>query len=363
MFGRILKRSSSRWFLTIALGIILVLLFLGALIYYRNWQVAQNGQILVTQQRALVLARASALAIGDFLNSRKTELLVLAESPNLASLSDKAAARQQLQTLVDGLSQEPVADIVRVDKDGKLALIANKERDITGEGVDLSDREYFRWAKNPESKGKFFIGEIITPRGGAHRQEQVFNIATPVYMGKQFNGVILFGLLISQFAEKYFLPLRIHEKTQAFLVNSEGVLIEGEPVKELLGKNLLDYAKEKKWLGWESYVETITKAPQQEGVGEVFFTAPGEEKATRELVAFAPVKFNEAKLGVLIANPWEVSLSILGDFSQNQTLGIVLLFFSLLTAGILWSLSLQLTWRDAFLKGINDGYRRKETKA
>ncbi len=359
MFGRLLRRSSSGRFLTITLGIILLLLFLGTLIYYRNWQAAQKGQIAATQERTLVLARASALAIGDFLNTRKTELLVLAESPNMVSLSDQAAARRQLQTLIDGLNQEPVADIVRVDKDGKLVLIANKERNVTGEGVDLSDREYFRWAKNPESKGKFFVGETITPRGGAHRQEQVFNIATPIYSGKQFNGVILFGLLTSQFAEKYFVPLRIHEKTQAFLINNEGVLIEGEPVKELLGKNLVDYAKEKKWLGWESYVEMITKAPQQEGVGEVFFTAPGEEKATRELVAFAPVKFNEAKLGVLIANPWEITQSILGDFSQNQTLGITLLFFSLLTVGILWSLSLHLTWRDALLQGINDGYRRK----
>lgn len=355
MFGKFLRQVSSRQFLGLSLIFLLIFLSLGTFLYWRNAKTAEKGQILATQQRSLVLARAGALAISQFLTSRKSELLLLAQHPIIASLSDKEAARGQLEVLVDSLSQMPVADIARIDKEGKVALVINKERITQGEGVDVSDREYFIWAKEAKNRGKFFVGEPLFPRSGAHQKELVIIMATPTYFNDQFSGVILFGLLASGFTEKYVLPLRIHEKTHALLVTDKGILIGGE-MKELLGKNLIDYAKEREWSGWESYPTTLTKAAEAEGAGEWFFAAPGEAGPTREIVAFTPIKIDGAKMALLIANPEEVVGSLLPEFSQNQILLLGLIAVTLLVLGVFWDVSLHLARRDGFLDGVKNGY-------
>ncbi|MBI4100795.1 hypothetical protein HY439_03600 [Candidatus Microgenomates bacterium] len=353
MFHKFLSKTSARHWFTLSLAAFLVLVTLEVLLYWRNVKAVESGEIVVTQQRALILARAGSVAIADFLRSRKGELSLLSQDREIASLSNKELIRHRFEGIVDNLVDSPVSALLRIDKEGKIALLVNKERINSGEGGDVSDRDYFIWAQQERNQGKFYVGQPVFPRGGAHQGEMIFTLATPVFHNDQFDGVILYSFLISQFVEKYVLPLRLFEETRAFIVTDEGILIGGR-IKELFGKNLIDYAKEKKWEGWESYVSGLEKGLREEGVGEWYFSDPNEQKSARRVVAFTPIKIDGTKISLFIATPLNVAIGPWSNFSQNQNF-VLSVFILALLAVIFWIIAFHLAWRDGFMDGLKRG--------
>lgn len=356
MFRKFFRKISFRHAFGLSVALAIIIFSAGIFLYWQNFKNAERGEILATQQKSLVLARAGALAIDEFLTSREGELALLAQSKEVASLADKEVVRKKLETLVDKLADTPLSSALRVDKEGRAVLVVNPERMTQGEGVSVSDRDYFLWAQKKENQGEFFLSKPFFPRGGAYPEEMVFAMVTPTYFNDQFTGLASLSFRVSMFAKKYVLPLRIHEETSVCLISEEGILIGGEP-EELLGKSLPDYARERKWPGWEDYTVNLTKATKKEGVGEWFFAAPGEPKPKKIITAFTPVDIGETRVILLVASPAEASRSLFFNLSQSQNLVLVLLFLALL-ALIFWDLSLHLARRDGFLEGAKNGYAK-----
>jgi len=356
MFRKFFRKASPQHVFGLSVILVIITLSLGIILYWQNFKNAEKGEILATQQKSLVLVRAGALVIDEFLKSREGELMLLAQDEEAANLRNKDVVRKKLEIIVDKLADTPVSDAVRVDKEGKVVLVVNPERITQGEGIDVFDRDYFLWAQKKENRDKIFISQPISPRGGAHPKEMIFTMTAPTYFNDQFTGLIFFSFRASQFTEKYVLPLRIYNQTYAFLITEEGVLIGGEAT-EFLGKNLFDYTREKKWSGWESYIVTLKQAFQGEGVGEWFFAAPNEQKPGWKIVAFSPIKIGEAKIALLAITPKEASRSLFLDLSRSQNLIFILLVLALL-ALILWDISLHLARREGFLDGAKNGYAK-----
>lgn len=356
MFSKFFRRLHYRHIFSLSLAVVILILSLGVFLYWQNFKNAEKGAILATQQRSLVLVRAGALAINEFLISREGELALLAQSKEVASLAEKEVARKKLEIVVDKLTDTPLSNALRVDREGKVVLVVSSERITQGEGSDVSDRDYFLWAQKKENQGKFFLSKPFFPRGGAHPEEMVFVMVTPTYFNGQFTGLLLFSFRAPMFAEKYVLPLLIYEKTRVSLITKEGVLIGGEP-EELLGKSLPDYSRERKWPGWEDYLVNLTKATEKEGVGEWFFVAPDEPKPKKIITAFTPVDIGETRIVLLVTSPAEATSNLFFDLSQSQNLVLVLLTLSLV-ALILWDLSIHLARRDGFFDGAKNGYQK-----
>lgn len=357
MFRKILRKTSARQWFLLSLAAFFLVVTIGILIYWQNIKALEKAEILTTQQRSLVLARAGSVAISDFLKERKVDLLILSQNEEITGISDKEDIRRQLERVVDNLADTPVSSLVLVDKDGQTQLVVNVERDTSGEGSSRSDRDYFIWAKNPQSRGKFFIGGPVFPRGGPHQNELVFTLTKPIYYKDQFNGVLTFGFLISKFTERYVLSLRVYEETSAFITTGEGVLIGGGD-KELLGKNLLEYAQEKKWPGWENYTAFLAKGFEEEGMGEWVFDEPGRGGPTRRIGAFIPVKIDGTNISLFVTTPVGASAQEpFGAFSQNQTFTPLVFVFALL-AVIFWLISFHLAKRDGFLDGYGQGLEK-----
>lgn len=357
MLRKIIRKTSARQWFLLSFAAFFTIVTIGVLIYWRNIKAVEKLEILTTQQRSLILARAGSVAISDFLKERKTDLLFLSKNVEIVSMADKESIRGQLEAIVDNLADTPVSSLVLLDKDGQAKLVVNVERDKSGEGSSRSDRDYFIWAKNPQNRDKFFIGEPLFPRGGSHQNELVFTLTTPIYYKDQFNGTLTFGFLISRFTERYVLPLRLYDETNAFITTDKGVLIGGG-LKELLGENLLEYAQEKKWYGWESYVLSLTKGFREEGVGEWVFDDPGEGRPSRRVGAFTPVKIDGTNISLFVVTPAEIAT---GEpwviFSQNQKISLSIFVLALL-ALIFWLISFHLARRDGFLDGYGKGLEK-----
>ncbi|MFH0864331.1 MAG: cache domain-containing protein [Candidatus Gottesmanbacteria bacterium] len=360
MFQKLLRKTSSRQFSLLSLFLLLIFLSVGIFLYWQNTKAAEKGEISAAKQKSLLLVRGGASTISEFLLSRKAELLLLAQNPTIANLADKKLAREQLEVLFDSLSEKPLADIIRIDKEGKVILLVGKERVITGEGIDVSSQDFFIWAKKPENRGKVFVAGPIFPQTGNVSQDPAFIKATPTYYNNQFTGVLLFSFLPLQLTEQYILPLRISPKSHTWLITSKGTFIGGE-IKDFLGKNLIEAVKE--WPEGKNLVAILEKSTKgKEGVEEGFFAIPGENRPNKKIVAFSPVVIEGAKIVVLSIESEETIKSLFPEFFQNQIFLLVLITLFALAVGILGSISIRLAQRDGFLDGIREGYHKAKTE-
>lgn len=300
-------------------------------IFFYWWGEKQTERVLVEQMlhRETVLVREGAGEMTRYFQDQENRVLFLAELLSLVKPDNQQTAKILKEKLVRLPS--PGVDIIRVDKTGRVVARGSGLSEIT----DISDRDYFLWAKEKENHGQVFYSQIAVARGGPAKDQKAFALATPVYQDDQFAGLVAIIISMPELVKTYVVPLAVTENSSSFLVFGGRVLFMAE------GKFS------------EASIEELIEG---EALEKIKKGEDGKAVVTTRLVAFTPVKLGDNliwSLGTTV--PQKEALVFLGPFRQHQVAGLVFSLLSVLAVSILFVFGLRLAQRQGFFDGLRDG--------
>lgn len=332
------------------------------------WKVAERAEKAIVERieaQELTLARSGALSITEFFQERKTELLLLAEVEAVKAGREKEG-REVLANLVGQLEKGPLADVVRVNREGKALWVSNVENNREGEGVSLADRDYFIWAEEQKEPGEVFISEPIIARGGIKKGGWVVVVATPVFYQNSFNGLVFISFPVDDLTEKYITPLAFSSRTKALIITREGTVI-GSNVPEAAGENVLTYPQQEDWQGREEYLDMAREAltGKEGSQAHLYHLFAPYNRQVKLITAYTSVKINSQAWSLWISTPYEEAMRFFSPFRLNQIGGII--FVSVLVLILILTLifGVRIAHKDAFLDGYaqaKDHFDKKSAK-
>ena len=326
---------------------------LASVIYLKTVSAGEAVVTLQNQERQLVLARSAAAQIEFFLEGLRRDVLRLASVEDV-SAGREEEARKTLQEFIDNAPTSPLIGFARIDKSGKVIVIANKKRLRTGERKDFSYRDYFKWARDPQNRNKAYTTDPFISRVGVSQGKMVMVVAAPSYFKNEFNGVTMGAILLEKFAETFIDPIKLESKTEVLLTTRGGRVIYDR--NGLLNQNLVDYAKSKKWQGWEEFVGEFEKIQkEEEGIGAWSFQHVGASWPETQVIAFKTIRVGDESWKLIIINHKNFVKSYMLPITSSQNLGFFLILFSFITGGMLFVFIDHLSHRDGYLKGYKDG--------
>jgi hypothetical protein len=235
--------------------------------------------------------------------------------------------------------------IILVDKNGVVKYGADRFGS-TGEGINVTERDYFKWAKSATEGGVHFV-EPYQSKIGFTSGSFVISAVSPLFKDGKFNGAFVTGFLLSEATQRFLEPLKITDDTRIYLMYQNGVILFG-PVKELVGINYLDYMEKSSVPGKQEIIKELKGALNSDEENKLDIVLPNENKKgalTRYLVAYAPVIVGDQHWTIGVATPVADALEFLTPFYFKE-IGIL---------GLLFAGFLVITIRVAKIKGWNEG--------
>jgi hypothetical protein len=162
----------------------------------------QAADVLIEQMlhREQTVARSGANSIEVFFNLYGKAVSFLGETPEIINYNTGTGT--ELTNFFNRWSNTPVEGIGLTDENGVFVYFANKKNE-SSIGIDVSEREYFKWAKSAK-RGDLFVGVPVRAKTGGIEGQYIIPLATPVLdpQGK-FKGVLIAGVLTSDLVELY----------------------------------------------------------------------------------------------------------------------------------------------------------------
>lgn len=330
--------------LTLFLLGLVVISSINLVLALRNDQIQRELLLIQTHNRQLVQARSGAQTVKLFLKDLEIQLLTLSQVPDVVLL-DEQKTRERFENLIDQAEDTPFIGIGSLDKDGKAKIITNRERMSVGEGTNFSEREYFKWAKDPLNKGKIYITSPFISQAGISKDKNVLALITPVYYNDEFNGIIIFAVLLNDFSDKFIEPLRIYQAGQSVLIQQDGLVIAGDG--KLLNKNIFNY------------VQNINKNifSEDEGAINWVFQYP-EDGAKEQIVTFKRINIDHQSWTLFIINNKDIINSYLEPLvekypvSANSNSSLLVIIFGTLFTGFFFILIAHRSHSQGFKSGM-----------
>lgn len=324
----------------------------------RRAEVSVADQMLHREQ---VITRAGAKSIESFLALSGASLATLASDRDVALLGE--AAQVALDNFIEKWEETAVVETILVNKEGEVSFVANRQENGMKPGISVSDRDYFI-AASQAAPGEVFSGEPILPRLGAYEGQYIVPMATPVYEGEEFKGVLGMAILLSELTKTYLDPLKISADSKIYLLTRDGILLHS-PVPELTGVNILDYLAENPFPGSEVFLEKMEEGMVKGGEGKLDMPWPETAKGplSRHLIAYSPLKVGGHDWVLGMATPIKDALAFFGPFYGNQLAALMMAILSILSFGAFVILAVRMARRDAYLDGFTqkrDHHERKK---
>lgn len=343
------KTHHVRWIL----AIVFVFFSTAGTLFY--WQLSgRTEQIAIERAKTqeLIIARSGALSITEFLKERRTNLLLLAEIEAVKA-GEEEKGRQVLRDLIGRLEGRLIANIVRVDKEGKTVWSENLEHEKAAEGVDVSDRDYFIWAGSQKGSGEVFFSHPLKARGGSGEGTWVMVMAAPVFYKNEFNGLVFVSFLLEDLTRKFITPLVSSSPARAFIVSQDGKVITSS-FPEMIGKNAVEEFPLGERVGREEYSRVIERAFSGEEGSAIHsdYFSGGED---RVITAYSPLKVKGASWSLLVSVPYREAAGFLAPLKIGQSLGFVFCLIGVLILGVLFVLGVRIAQRESFVNGFIDG--------
>lgn len=344
--GKIIRRHNRRqiriyFFTLVAIAIGLVVIIQGKTI-----QNADNAAVAQIQDRQLIIARAGVSAIELFIKSIKSEILILKKLDAVVSLNEKET-RKIFSDFLKQWKDTPVVGIARVDQDGKLFVLANKEGVIGDEGKRFEKEEHLILAENLKDKDRILVSTPFISPAGASRGKFIIIVYAPVYSKDKFAGNLSITILLDKFKKEFIDPVKLRNDTNVFLTDSNGKFIDGN--NKLLAKNIDEYVSDIKWAG---------SGDEDQGAGVWKFQYPNDLIGQQQIVAFKSISLgnngNSDSWKLIITNPKDLTLFFLSPILFFQKLGLILAVVFFILGGILFVFMDDITLRDGYLKGYKE---------
>lgn len=288
--------------------------------FFLIWRVSNTlvEQILFREELA---AKAGSKSISIFVENLGFQISIFATRTSIVSPNPQDTPKA-LKTLVDGMRKTPITGVMLADSRGIVLYGFEKSGPFAG-GEDISDREYFKWAKSAK-EGEEYIGAPITSRLGFSKGRYIIPLAVPVIKEGEFNGVLVVAFFVDELTTQYLNESKISSNTRIYIIDKEGLVISS-PTEKLLGLNYLDYIKNLNIDRSNEIYGTLRSALASDTAGTTDIYLPDETKSgflTRFFVGYAPIKVQGSRWLLVIATPASDALASLSPL-RFRDLGII----------------------------------------
>jgi hypothetical protein len=322
-----------------------ILIILTTIAVFIFWSAFTKAEQVLTERiklREFILARAGALAISDFFDSRKTKLLILADLPEIKTI-DLVKGRATTQKFVQDMKERPITSLGVVDKNGIIIWSENPQQEKVVEGVDLSDRDYFLWAKNQKKPGSVYFSKPVVARTGPAKDSWIIVMATPFFSNDQFNGALYAVITTKDLVEKYVTPLTVSPFSIQMILTGDGVVV-ASTVAENTETNIFQINPR---LG-----NDIIKDQDGGLVAELNLV---KNKPVKTIVGYAPIKAANQSWFLMVSVPYSEVREQMNPFSEVQNESLILLFMGLIIMILFYIIAIRVAERQGYRVGYSDG--------
>jgi len=286
-----------------------MILFAGVIYLFLNKAAADN---LVEQMlhREQVAARSGSIALKVFVSSFGNQVSSFSNRIDILSQIEQ----KDLEMFVKSWKNTSVSGAVVVDGSGVVKYGFDRQGP-TGKGIDLSDRQYFMWAKTAKG-GDVLIGSPVQSKIGFASGRYVVPVASPIIRGGKFSGVFVSSFLLDEITSYYLDSLKITNNTRVYLFDQNGVIFSG-PAKELVGINYFDYLTKSGIVGSDLLVQKLKNAFLSDDEFKLDIALPDENKngvLTRFLIAASPIVVGNHHWMLVVTTPAIDALEFLTPF-------------------------------------------------
>ena len=315
--------------------IILVVIFLtvGILIYFQQGSSVKSTLSEQSFQQEEIVVKAGNVLLSAFIDNLKNQISAYAAKSEIVSSNPKDI-QNDLGILLDGWKNGPVSDVVLTDANGLVKFGLDRQgNSVTG--TDLSDSEYFKWAKTA-SESASFVGNPALSKIGFTKGKYIVPVASPVIKNGKFNGVLVASFFLDEATANFLNPLKVSDKTLIYLVDENGVILSSS-LQSLVGSNYLNYINGVPGVRKTTQVFSDTLF---NGTGGRFNTdLPGGSKTTspvqQYLVVYSPVSFGSSSWVFSVATPTNDTLLSVIPFYRDQLMSLIYLIVVILTFSII----------------------------
>lgn len=313
----IFRRIFSTWIFWFSLFSIVML---GTIVYLVLGQVTRSTTVLTQQilSRQEVIARAEAANTTLFLQKTGDSVATLAQLNSIKSRN--ASALHDLDVYVNQRRDTGLIGGVAVtDKHGIVQLNSNVlgTRDL---GRDLSDRDFFLWAKTQGKVGEYFIGKPVISRLGGSKGQTIVVVTSPVYQNNTFTGVVSLSVILKPLLERFFGLMKVSDNTEVYLVDGYGKLLYSNTAPGATGSNI-----SKLFSGDQDLGHRIKNA-----LGS---TKVGKFQTDKHLTTYAPVLLESQNWLLIISSPTQKIVDLTRPFYIRQIAILLLIAFTILLFG------------------------------
>lgn len=323
-------------------------------LFYQSGKLASdvfNEQML---HRQTIVARIGAHHINDLLEDWGYDLVIFASNIS-SSHYDSNSMQSDFHNLISKYGNTAVTGGIITNKNG--IVIANANRvGVKDLGKNVSDRDYFEWAKNA-NEGSFFYGKPRISQIGASVGNEVITASTPVVRNNVFQGAITFAVDVREFAQRYLDTLKITDQTRIYLLDKNGNIVYSQ-YSPLEGVNYIEELNKLEFLNKENSLNKLKVALASNSEGKIIVDLPNQETGELDtfLISHSPVVVRgNTSYTLAVATPVSQSDYFVWPFYNNQFQALVVFTFIILGYAIIEITVVAITNRKSYEKGYIKG--------
>lgn len=286
--------------------IILISIFfmIGAyyVIFFRS---TKNAASTIYFTRETTVARAAANNLESFFEIIGNSVALQAKV-DVSQISNPKFIEDGLNTYLRQWSDSGlVAGIVMTDDKGIVTYNVNTTG-VSGVGADVSDREYFKWAKSTNSD-KYFVGDPIVSKLGASEGRTIIPVAAAVKNNDNFYGVLVSAVKLDPINKRFLSMMQISDKTDVYLIDENKNVIYQSGGGSQLDSSLKDI---------------------------IYASTEGNAKIGDKLVAFSPVELDGKRWMFILSSPYSEAGRIVIPYYMRQVAALLLAALMTLIFGL-----------------------------
>lgn len=266
------------------------------------------------QHRQQLATRVGARSIGAFLRAVGRNTVTLADDPTT----------ERLDKFIQNWGNDGVAGVIHVNKDG--IVVGNSNRlGIVDLGVDISTRDYYKWAKTARD-GEYLISPPVVSGVGETKGKYVVTIATPVIASGKFNGAVVSAVIVSELVQKHLDGIKVLGTSNIYFVSSNGEVIYSE-LQDISGMNFKDIFKND-FIGKEKIIEIMGNEIAKNDETKIKLALPNFDNNYRiepYLVTASPINFDGGMWKVIMSVPQKDLNVFTYNFFNKQIIAVFVL--------------------------------------
>lgn len=296
------KKFLSNKILYVGLGLITLI---SAAFYLLLMREAKTDAVESVLRQEQTIARAETNNITSFFGTFGDSLSALAKSSSIKLRN--ASTLEDMDSFVNQWKGSGMVNGVGlIDARGVVEFNSNTAG-TRDSGMSVADRSYYTWAKNEAKEGEYFIGEPVVARGGSNKGQVVVPVASAIFENGVFSGVLASSVQLKPLTDHYLGLMRVSDKTEVYLINTDGTFLYNSAFPESNGVNAFDDVQNQLFANNKDLVNLLKSKQPEDGEGSFEGRYQGTKSKMMEdhLVAYSPIHLGSQNWMLVMSSPIE----------------------------------------------------------